>query len=150
MTRLKFRWDDGGRRAAGFRGEADDCVTRSIAIATGLPYREVYDELNARTLGLRQKGEQSGARTGVPRDVYEPYLADLGWAWTPTMKIGSGCTTHLRSGELPDHRIIARLSKHLVAVVDGVVHDLNDPSRNGTRCVYGWFGPTNTTPGGLI
>lgn len=137
--RMKFQWDDGGRRAAGFRGQADDCVTRSIAIATGLPYRRVYDDLNARTLDMRQKGEAFGASTGIPRDIYEPYLCELGWVWTPKMTIGSGCTTHLRAGEVPEHRIIARLSKHLVAVVNGVIRDLSDPSRNGTRCVYGWF-----------
>ena len=31
--------DDGGRRAAGFKGEAGDCATRAIAIATGHEYR---------------------------------------------------------------------------------------------------------------
>jgi hypothetical protein len=137
--RLKFQWDDGGRAAAGFRGQADDCVTRSIAIAAFLPYREVYDELNSRTRAMRQNGELSGARTGVTRDVYQPYLGEIGWVWMPRMTIGSGCTTHLRSGEVPAGRIIARLSKHLVAVINGVIHDLSDPSRGGTRCVYGWF-----------
>ena len=37
--------DDGGRAAAGYVGNTGDCVTRSIAIATGLPYKEVYDAL---------------------------------------------------------------------------------------------------------
>ena len=40
-----WAYDDGGRAAAGFKGEAGDCVTRAIAIATGRPYREVYDAL---------------------------------------------------------------------------------------------------------
>ena len=33
----------------------------------------------------------------------------------------------------------ARLSGHLAAVIDGVVHDIHDCSRDGTRCVYGYF-----------
>jgi len=37
--------NDGGRKAAGFRGETNDCVTRAIAIAGRLDYREVYDGL---------------------------------------------------------------------------------------------------------
>ena len=37
-----FIRDDGGRAAAGFKGSAGDCVARSIAIAAGLPYAEVY------------------------------------------------------------------------------------------------------------
>ena len=39
---MKWVYDDGGRNAAGFRGKAGDCVARSIAIATRLPYRQVY------------------------------------------------------------------------------------------------------------
>jgi hypothetical protein len=34
---------------------------------------------------------------------------------------------------------VVALSKHYAAVVDGVVHDLYDPSRDGTRCVYGYW-----------
>ena len=39
---MNWIYDDDGRNAAGFRGKAGDCVARSIAIATRLPYREVY------------------------------------------------------------------------------------------------------------
>ena len=31
------------------------------------------------------------------------------------------------------------VSKHITAVVDGVIHDTFDPSRDGTRCVYGYW-----------
>lgn len=133
MTEGWFIEDDGGRADAGFRGDAGDCVTRAIAIATGLPYRVVYDDLanrNGKTV-----------RDGVPRRVFQGYLEELGWDWTPTMRIGSGCTVHLRADELPTGRLIARLSRHVCAVVDGVVHDTFDPSRDGTRCVYGYFAP---------
>ena len=41
-----FQFNDGGRAAAGFRGEAGDCVTRAIAIATEQPYQDVYAALN--------------------------------------------------------------------------------------------------------
>ena len=130
-------YDDGGRKAAGFVGEAGDCVTRAIAIATGMPYREVYDDLAH--LMMAFEDAPRSARNGITRKVYERYLRDLGWVWTPTMKIGSGCTVHLRPDELPGGRIIARCSKHLCAVIDGVIHDTFDPSRDGTRCVYGYF-----------
>ena len=49
------------------------------------------------------------------------------------------CTVHLRADELPAGRIIASLSRHVVAVIDGVIHDIYDPSRDGTRCVYGYW-----------
>ena len=44
---VAFQHDDGGRKAAGYKGSAGDCVTRAIAIAAELPYREVYDALAA-------------------------------------------------------------------------------------------------------
>ena len=139
---MPFVRDDGGRATAGFVGTAEgDCVTRAIAIATRSPYRGIYDELNRRTKSLRQRGDRSGARTGIPRKVYEPFLFELGWLWTSAMHIGSGCTTHLRHGELPEIPVIARCSKHLTAVMYGVIHDIYDPSRDGTRCVYGWYEP---------
>jgi hypothetical protein len=35
--------------------------------------------------------------------------------------------------------LIARVSKHLVAIVDGELHDTHDCSRDGTRYVYGYW-----------
>jgi len=136
-----MRWveDDGGRAAAGFRGSAGDCVTRAIAIATGEPYRVIYAGLFDAYREVTGKASGVSPRNGVPRRVYGPFLRERGWVWTPTMRIGTGCTVHLRSDELPSGRLIARLSHHLVAVIDGVVRDTFDPSREGTRCVYGYY-----------
>lgn len=148
-TCTPFVYDNGGRLDAGFRGDAGDCVTRAIAIAAQLDYRAVYDALNAIAEALPRRGAtkrraeavktKPSSRTGHHRKVYEAFLAELGWEWTPTMAVGSGCQVHLRADELPDGRLVARLSKHLVAVVDGVVRDTYDPSRGGTRCVYGYW-----------
>lgn len=127
-----FQYNDGGRAASGFKGMTGDCVTRAIAIATGKPYEEVYSAIN-------QLAGKAMARTGVPRSIYEPYLAQLGWKWVPTMFFGQGCKIHLNREELPKGRLIVRLSKHLTAVVDGVVQDSFDCTRGGKRCVYGYF-----------
>lgn len=32
-----------------------------------------------------------------------------------------------------------RFEENVCAVVDGVIFDTHDPSRDGTRCVYGYF-----------
>ena len=42
---MLWQYNDGGRAAAGYKGQTGDCVTRAIAIATERPYREVYDAL---------------------------------------------------------------------------------------------------------
>ena len=34
---MRFQFNDGGRKAAGFRGTTGECVVRSVAVATGLP-----------------------------------------------------------------------------------------------------------------
>ena len=138
-TPLRFIKDDGGRAAAGFKGETGDCVTRAIAIATKTPYRTIYDGLNAlakqERLGVRKRG-RSSARTGVYKLTIRKYMTSIGWHWTPTMQIGQGCTVHLRQGALPPGRLVVSVSKHLTAVIDGVIYDTHDPYRGGIRCVY--------------
>ena len=138
---MKHIYHDGGRARAGYTGKAGDCVVRSIAIALELPYLEVYNAINtmAKVERVGRNQTKSTARDGVWRKTYQQYLEERGWKWTPTMAIGTGCKMHLRDGEVPMGRIIARLSRHLCAVVDGTIYDTSDPSRDGTRCVYGYF-----------
>ena len=137
---MPFVVDDGGRARAGFKGKAGDCVARSIAIASGLPYADVYHSL-ADGAGNERRSRGKSARNGirVSRKWFKDYMHALGFAWVPTMHIGGGCTTHLRAGELPGGRLVVSCSKHYTAVVDGVIHDTDDPSRNGSRCVYGYW-----------
>jgi hypothetical protein len=150
---MTWTYDDGGRAVAGYKGEAGDCVARAITIATGKPYCEVYEalrsELKEYAGGHRDRvarriargGGRLGTtpRNGVDRKVYGRYLQSLGWRWVATMKIGSGCTTHLRADELPAGRLIVDISRHVTAMIDGVIHDTHDPARDGTRCVYGYY-----------
>src|SRR6266481_5863049 len=104
---MNFVYHDGGRKDAGYKGSAGDCVVRAITIATEKPYQEVYDTINAlakfERTGKRKKGK-SNARTGVYKQTYRKYLESIGWIWTPTMFIGQGCTVHLRPDELPSGR----------------------------------------------
>lgn len=134
-------YDDGGRESAGYVGSTGDCVVRAIAIATGIRYQVVYDTLNelSQLERPRKRRRRSSSRNGVRRSTIQKYLRSIGWTWVPIMAIGSGCKVHLRADELPSGRIIVSLSKHISAVIDGVVHDTHDPSRDGTRCVYGYW-----------
>jgi hypothetical protein len=142
---MKYVYDDGGRAAAGYKGKAGDCVCRAIAIATERPYRELYDELFAEfgwSPGKTGRKDADGLirpRADGEMKLTRWYLGERGWHWTPTMKIGSGCKVRLRADELPTGRMIVRVSHHLVAVIDGTIRDTSDCSRDGTRCVYGYF-----------
>lgn len=134
--RLAFKFNDGGRSLAGYKGNTGDCVVRAIAIAAELPYSQVYETISEMNKAV---GHKKSARNGTGRNVYEKYLKSLGWTWVPTMKIGQGCKVHLRKSELPNGRLVVRVSGHLVAVINGEIHDSNDCSRDGSRCVYGYF-----------
>ena len=136
---IAYVYDDGGRGDAGYRGEAGDCACRAIAIAAGLPYQDVYELLNRAAGRERRKRGRSSARNGVYRPTLKRVMAELGAEWTPTMSIGSGCTVHLRSDELPSGRLIVSLSRHVAAVIDGELRDTSRCDRDGTRCVYGYW-----------
>lgn len=140
MTLLGFIYDDGGRATAGYRGHTGDCVTRAIAIATRLDYQHVYDLINTAAQRERPRHRRrSNARTGVQKPTIRRVMADLGWTWHPTMAIGTGTTTHLRADELPTGRLVVQCSRHVVAVIDHAIHDTHDPTREGTRAVYGYW-----------
>lgn len=154
---MKFQYNDGGRKEAGYKGATGDCAVRSIAIATGKPYEEVYNAINLLSenerIGKRKQGK-SNSRTGVYRKTVQKYLESIGWKWISTMFIGSGCKVHLSEKELPAGSLVVRLSKHFTAVLNGVIYDTHNPCRGATiyymnsikirivpetRCVYGYF-----------
>ena len=145
-TRLPFVFDDGGRKASGRDGKAGDCVTRAIAIASGRPYEEVWQAIASimaempKTRKRRVAGQRS-ANNGVyvTSVLFKRYMEGLGFEWTPTMTIGSGCRVHLRAGELPTGKLVVSVSKHYCAVIDGTLRDTGDCTRNGERCVYGYW-----------
>lgn len=139
---MRFEYDDGGRLAAGFKGDTGDCAVRAVAIATGKRYQEVYDAINETSKRERAssgKRGKSNSRTGVYGATLRRYMEAIGWQFIPTMFIGSGCKVHLRDGELPMGKLVCNVSRHFVAVIDGVIRDSHDPSRDGTRCVYGYY-----------
>ena len=150
VSKPKFVYNDGGRKEAGRKGDTGDCVTRAICIATGLPYMEVYNRLAEGNATQRKSKRErySKSRNGVKtashgiftkRKWFKDYMIELGFEWTPTMTIGTGCQVHLKADELPKGKLVCNVSRHLVAVIDGVINDTYDCSRNGTRCVYGYW-----------
>ena len=145
-----FIYNDGGREAGGYKGDAGDCVCRAVAIASELPYQQVYDRLAEGNAKQRRSKHDTGKRSRSARDGisttrkwFKDYMQELGFVWTPTMQIGGGCKVHLKAEELPSGRLVCSVSKHYVAVIDGVINDTHDCSREGTRCVYGYWQRSN-------
>jgi hypothetical protein len=151
MTMMLKRWvyDDGGRKRAGYRGEGP-CVVRAIAIATEKPYREVYEALRAATCSCAimafytpslanhfRAESRNGFKPdeGSPPAVFRPYLVSLGWLHTPI----TNRKIYLRANQLPSGRIIVEVRNHLVAVIDGVIHDTYNSGMNGRRPVTDYY-----------
>jgi hypothetical protein len=155
----RCRWvkDDGGRgrsgiaRAPSRKGAAGDCVTRAIAIAAEKPYREVHDALTVAAVRHVYDGDPDSAwvkyakrRGGVRAfdpdhgchdGAYGPYLKSLGWRYTSTKRQG----VYLRADALPRGRLIVQIRRHLVAVIDRVIHDTHDCGRAGRVKVIGYW-----------
>lgn len=144
---MEFNYNDGGRANAGYKGYTGDCVCRAITIASGLPYEQVYKSLSNGNLTqrkskhVRSSYNKKTASHGinVRRKWFKDYMRSIGFSWVPTMLIGQGCKVHLKAEELPTGKLVLLVSKHYTAVIDGILNDTYDCSRDETRCVYGYY-----------
>lgn len=139
---MEFVYSTGGREKYFKKASVRDCVTRAICNATGMDYLEVYNGINELAKHERRCSKaKSSARNGVRNSTLKKYIEKvLGWEWVPCMGIGTGCQVHVKKEELPAKgNYILNLSGHLSCVKDGVLYDTYDCSRNGTRCVYGYW-----------
>lgn len=149
-TPVEYQYNDGGRAEAGFKGNADDCVTRAIAIATKKPYQDVRKELmeckkkwmNTSRSRHAKSCKTSSVRNGTERDVWKPYLESLGWVKHNQIKFGSSNRKELVKENLPEGTVIVQVRKHIMTVIDHVVHDTWDSRETN---VWDDGRPTNAT-----
>ena len=128
---MEYIYNDGGRSQYFKANGVGDCVCRAIAIATKKDYKEVYKTIKEVT--------KENPRNGLSNKATKKVMSHFGGVWTATMKIGSGCKVHLTENELPKGRLICNVSGHVTCVIDGVINDTYDCSRDGRRCVYGYW-----------
>lgn len=122
---MKWTYNDGGRSKYFKASKVEDCVTRSVAIATGLDYKFIYDTIKS-LVGYSPRG-------GIYQKDIKKVMARFGGEWTPAR-------AHLRSSEMPRFgRFTVRLDKHITCVLDGEIQDIYDPSRDGKRIIYGYW-----------
>lgn len=109
---MKYNYNDGGRRASHNSGGVSDCVTRALSIVSHCG----YDIAKAYLAPLMTP-------EGV--DVFAPDFAKLmdaaGLVYVPTLP------RTFRVSQLPEvGNYIAHTSRHVSAVVDGVIQDTFD------------------------
>lgn len=125
-----YKFNDGGRAAAGYKGITGDCGTRAMAIALRLDYKEVYKEL---AQANSDNGRAKSARNGIMKDIYSQVLRRYGWEW---MKAPQFAGRKARCSDMPAGVVIAKQAHHFVAVIDGVANDSFDSSH---KMVYGYW-----------
>lgn len=131
-----FIINDGGRAEAGYKGQVNDCVVRAVAIATEMPYKQVYQRMNI-YLDFYAYGRT--ARQGIPLPIIQKFMKALGWKYVEAKQYGKHSSMHLNAKELPSGRIIADMKGHVSAVIDGVIHDTWDASNGGETPVNGYW-----------
>ena len=133
-----FIINDGGRAEAGYKGRTRDCVVRAIAIATGGNYKVIYREINS--IGLRVANKKSVARNGVPLNVMHLFMEQAGFEYV-VLPQSFKDRKNLLNYIPPSGKVILNLAGHVVASVDGVLHDTFDTraSKYGRRIVRGYF-----------
>ena len=110
----------------------DDCVKRSVALATGIPYREVEKGLNGhkKVTGVKRFNDHPNPRgymervLGFPRVIVQK-KAD-----------GTRDTVEDFAKAHPKGRYIVSVSGHWTACIDGIIYDTWDCSRERVLSYY--------------
>lgn len=130
---------DGGRSESKRPRQSNDCTAVALALATGVSYDAAYDYLK------NERGRKCNRGANFPsnRKNDSAFGYDFIWESYPAIKgqrrmnIASFCATH------PTGTYIARVSKHVFLVRDGIVYDAyqdygsNNRILEPRRCVYG-------------
>ena len=129
-----FFYNDGGKHESGYKTKTD-CGIRAVAIACEVSYNDARAILKkAAKDGVAGNGQIA---KGIYKEDMNSALQSLGWVWRSAPKIKG---RKARYYDLPKGRVIARMSKHFVAVIDGVIHDTWDSSQ---KMVYGYWEKIN-------
>lgn len=125
-----FRLSDGGRADSRRPKQVNDCTVRALAHVSGRPYDECYDTLAA-------AGRKSGRGFGFRNWATEAEFHGLRFAWRsfPAVKGSPRVNPVTFALRHPKGRFVLRLSKHVMACVDGVL--LDSFQVRADRCVYG-------------
>ena len=125
MSLPEYKYNDGGRKEAGYKGKTGDCGVRAIAIATDRPYKEVYEAIASIKENWKgrsrkaQKTRAGGPGKGVFPEVIEAYLQSIGgWQWIKSK-------VRIDDNRLQS-RSICRVRKHFFCIIEDVVHDTFD------------------------
>ena len=140
---IEYIYDDGGRKAAGYKGDTGDCAVRAIAIAADADYQHVYKAMCdamqehgyvASGNAYRQKRKDGGKRKRGQlngKQVQQEVMAQFGFR---KVTLGAGerptyTEAHARYGNC-----IVSTTRHVCALKGGALRDTFDGR------TYDWIG----------
>lgn len=109
-----------------------DCVLRTITIATGQPYSEVYKVAYANGWRTRYKSFSRAAENKMIQDTLEHFGLKVERVNFPAVKGQPRMTTKT----LPEGKYVCSMARHLAYCEDNKVYDTWDCSH---KCVYWAF-----------
>lgn len=121
---------DGGRKESKRSKQRNDCTVRALAIATGIPYDEAYDLLAA-------AGRKSGSGFNIKKWAPTASVNNFGFKWIafPAVSGQRRMNPMTFCKQYSTRTYIARVAKHVFAVIDGVIYDTHEPRAD--CCIYG-------------
>lgn len=143
---MKFIYNDGGRSNYFKANNVADCVCRALCNTTGIDYKVMYDLIN-KISKLEKRSKTSNARSGVYKESYKKILKALQAEEVKVQEFGSNKKCHLKDEDLINYqkgRYILSLSHHFSSLIDGVLVDTYDCSRDGDRQVYKMYKMTKS------
>ena len=133
---IDYRYDDGGRESAGYRGRTGDCVVRAIAICTGEDYRAVYLTMaehmkrngyaaSGNAYATRQRNRKAPRRKGqiAARRVQDRVLEVYGFR---KVRLPAGARPTFTEAQHQFGDCVVGTTKHVAAIVDGALRDTFD------------------------
>ena len=127
---IRYQYNDGGRKEAGYKGHTGDCVARALAISTGKPYKEIYDFVGEtmKSHGYKRSANayySGNHRRGMrkPKLVQEDIIRSFGFE---KVKLPKGPRPTYRQAYEQYGDCMVATRGHILAIKDGAVQDIFD------------------------
>ena len=115
-----------------YKRSVEDCVKRSIALTTGIPYRDVQHGLNAhkKITGAKRFNQNGNPRSFVEKVLGFPCVASPKRTDGKRESVADFAQSH------PTGRYILSVSGHWTACIDGIIYDTWDCSNERVLSYY--------------
>ena len=129
---IGYRYDDGGHTAAGFNGNAADCVIRAIAILTRAPYTDIHRRMAA-AMKHTSYSASGDAYRQKPRPGIKPRISARAIQnlvktsyGLRRVTLGKGTRPTYTEAWLRHRDCLVGTAQHISAIVDGNLRDTFD------------------------